>query len=83
MTKWDKPLQGENARLINTLDQPGWCYRFTFSRPSYQAMEQLTMCFTGGRKVKTTTIAPLRLSTAAWRSAQLLKVKNLGVKNDG
>jgi len=52
MTKWDKPLQGKNARLISTLDQPGWCYRFTFSRPSYQAMEQLTMCFTGGAKGK-------------------------------
>jgi len=78
MTKWDKLLKGKTARLISTLDQPGWYYRLVYARPSYHAMKQLTMGFTGVRKVKTTTIGPLRLSTDQWRSNWLLKVEKLG-----
>jgi hypothetical protein len=46
-------------------------------------MKQLTMGFTGVRKVKTTTIGPLRLSTPAWREKQLIKLMGLGRKDAG
>jgi putative NADPH-quinone reductase len=78
LTKWDKLLKGKTARLISTLDQPGWYYRLVYSRPSYHAMKQLTMNFTGVRKVKATTIGPLRLSTDQWRANWLAKVEALG-----
>jgi hypothetical protein len=54
-----------------------------YARPSYHAMKQLTMGFTGVRKVKTTTIGPLRLSTPAWREKQLIKLMGLGRKDAG
>ncbi|MEM6771760.1 MAG: NAD(P)H-dependent oxidoreductase, partial [Bacteroidota bacterium] len=34
MVKWDKLLAGKTARLISTLDQPSWFYRWYYSRPS-------------------------------------------------
>jgi len=83
MTKWDKLLSGKTARIIQTLDQPGWYYRLIYARPSYHAMKKLTMGFTGVRKVKATTIGPLRLSTPAWREKQLDKVMALGQKDTG
>ncbi|WP_020570506.1 NAD(P)H-dependent oxidoreductase [Neolewinella persica] len=79
--KWDKLLNGKTARIIQTLDQPGWYYRLVYARPSYHAMKQLTMEFTGVRKVKATTIGPLRLSTPEWREKQLAKVKMIGAKD--
>lgn len=80
MTKWDKLLKGKTARLISTLDQPGWYYRFVNSRPTHHAMKKMTMGFTGISKVKTTTIGPLRLSTDQWRANWLTKVAALGSK---
>ncbi len=77
-TTWDKLLKGKTARLISTLDQPVWYYRLVNGRPSYHAMKKMTMNFTGVRKVKNTTIGPVRLSTDKWRSAQLKKVEKLG-----
>lgn len=81
LTRWDKLLSGKTARIIQTLDQPGWYYRLVYSRPTYHAMKQLTMGFTGVRKVKTKTIGPLRLSTPAWREKQLTRVKMIGAKD--
>ncbi|MEM9929179.1 MAG: NAD(P)H-dependent oxidoreductase [Bacteroidota bacterium] len=81
LAKWDKLLKGKTARLISTLDQPGWYYRLVYSRPSYHAMKQLTMHFTGVRKVKNTTIGPIRLSTDNYRKKWLDKVAALGAKD--
>lgn len=78
LTKWDKLLKGKTARLISTLDQPGWYYRFVYARPSFHAMKQLTMGFTGVRNVKATTIGPLRLSTDKWRASKLKQLEALG-----
>jgi putative NADPH-quinone reductase len=81
LTKWDKLLSGKTARIIQTLDQPGWYYRLVNSRPSTHAMKKLTMGFTGVRKVKVTSLGPFRLSTPAWREKQLNKVMVLGQKD--
>ena len=78
---WDKYLTGKTARLICTLDQPGWYYRWVNGRPSYHAMKKLTLQFVGVRKVKITTIAPLRLSKEAFRKKWLRTVERLGERN--
>ncbi len=83
LTKWDKLLQGKTGRLISTLDQPGWYYRLVYARPSYHAMKQLTMGFTGVRKVKHTAIGPIRLSSSAFREKWLERVAELGRKDVG
>ena len=78
---WDKFLSGRSARIICTLDQPGWFYRWVNSRPSHHAMKKLTMKFVGISKVKITTIGPLRLSKEEFRNKWLQKVERLGYKN--
>lgn len=81
MAKWDKLFAGKTARLISTLDQPSWFYRWFYSRPSYNAMKGLVMNFTGVKKVRNTTIGPIRLSSEVFRKKWLVKVEALGRKD--
>ena len=78
---WDKFLTGKTARLIYTLDQPAWYFRFINKRPVYYAMKQQTCQFVGIQKVKNTAIGPLRLSKDSYREKWLKKMENLA-KND-
>lgn len=78
---WDKYLTGKSARLICTLDQPAWYYRWINRGPSHQAMTRLTLNFVGIKRVKRTAIGPLRLSTHAYRTDWLRKVEQLGMRN--
>lgn len=78
---WDKYLTGKTARLICTLDQPAWYYRWVYGSPSHKAMKKLTMQFVGIKKVKITTIGPIRLSKDAFREKWLQKVEILGKQN--
>jgi len=59
---WDKFLTGKTSRIICTMDQPTWYYRWLNGRPSHIAMKKLTMNFIGIKKVRITSIGPLRLS---------------------
>ncbi len=77
---WDKYLTGKTARLICTLDQPGWYYRWVYGRPSHNAMKKLTLQFVGINKVKVTTIGPIRHSTESFRQKWLGTVEKLGKK---
>ena len=77
---WDKFLTGKSARIICTLDQPSWFYRFMYARPSTNAVKKLTLHFIGVKPVKVTTIGPLRLSKDTYRSNWLKKIEKLGEK---
>ncbi len=77
---WDKFLKGKSARIICTLDQPAWYYRFNYGQPSHKAMKKLTMHFVGIKPVRITTIGPIRLSKDAFRKKWLDKVSSLGGK---
>lgn len=74
----DKLLKGKTARIVCTLDQPRWYYWLAYRSPSHHAMRGLTMRFTGIRKVKITTIGPVRLSKDSYRSTWLKKMERLG-----
>ncbi len=78
---WDKYLTGKTSRIICTLDQPAWYYRWINNRPSSMAMKKLTMNFIGIKKVRITSIGPLRLSKEEFRQKWLRKVEQLGFKN--
>lgn len=78
---WDKYLTGKSARLICTLDQPAWYYKWFYGNPSHNAMKKLTMQFVGVKKVKITTIGPLRLSKDKFRKNWLTKIERLGMQN--
>lgn len=78
---WDKGLTGKTARIICTLDQPAWFYRIVIKSPSSFAMRKGTLNFIGVRKVKITTIGPIRLSTPKFREKWIKKVEKLGESN--
>lgn len=78
---WDKFLTGKTSRIISTMDQPTWFYRWINGRPSHIAMKKLTMNFIGIKKVRITSIGPLRLSKEEFRNKWLRKVEKLGVAN--
>ena len=78
---WDKFLTGKTARIICTLDQPAWYYKWVYGNPSHKAMKKLTMHFVGVKKVRITTIGPIRRSTDDFRGKWLKKIEKLGEKN--
>lgn len=78
---WDKYLTEKTARLICTLDQPAWYYKWVYGNPSHRAMKNLTMQFVGVQKVKITAIGPIRLSKDEYRNKWLKKVEILGEQN--
>lgn len=78
---WDKFMTGKSSRIISTMDQPTWYYRYLNGRPSHNAMKKLTLNFIGIRKVRITSIGPLRLSKPEFRENWLQKVEKLGIKN--
>ncbi|GAA5219392.1 NAD(P)H-dependent oxidoreductase [Membranihabitans marinus] len=75
---WDKRFVGKTARIISTLDQPSWYYRWFYGNPSHNAMKKLTMNFIGVKRVRITTIGPIRLSKKDFREKWLKKVERLG-----
>ena len=75
---WDKHLTGKSARVILTLDQPSWYFRWINGRPTYFSMKKLFLQFVGIQKVKFTTIGSLRLSTDEYRKKWLQKVEVMG-----
>ena len=77
----DKCFTGKTARIICTIDQPAWYYRMVTKSPSSFAMKKGTLNFIGVKKVKITTIGPIRLSTIQFREKWLKKVEKLGERN--
>jgi putative NADPH-quinone reductase len=78
---WDKLLTGKSARVISTLDQPTWYYRWINNHPSHTSIKKLTCNFVGITSVKFTTIGSLRLSKDSYREKWLQKIEQLGTLN--
>lgn len=78
---WDKFLKEKTSRIICTMDQPTWFYRWINGRPSHIAMKRLTMNFIGIKKVRISSVGPLRLSKENFRTNWLRKVEQLGYRN--
>lgn len=79
---WDKLLSGKTARILTTLDQPGWYYRFVFGRPSVNQLRKSTLEFCGVKPVKVTYFGPIRNSKPESRYKLLQRAEALG-KADG
>lgn len=78
---WDKYFTGKTSRIIYTLDQPAWYYKWFNGSPSHKAMSKLTMKFIGVKTVKITSIGPIRLSKDEFREKWLRTIEQLGEKN--
>lgn len=77
---WDKLLAGKSARIITTLDQPGWYYRLFFRRPSVNQLKRSTLEFCGVSPVKVTYVGTIRGSSVRQRERWLEKVQTLGAR---
>ena len=77
---WDKLLIGKTARIITTLDQPGWFYKLMFGQPSVNQLKKSTLEFCGVKPVKVTFVGPIRNSKDEMRKSFLLKIEKLGIE---
>ncbi|WP_222165060.1 NAD(P)H-dependent oxidoreductase [Edaphocola aurantiacus] len=75
---WDKLLAGKTARVITTLDQPGWYYRLRFGRPSVNQLKRSTLEFCGIKPVKVTYFSIIKTATETQRSEWLRKAAKMG-----
>ncbi|GAA0878364.1 NAD(P)H-dependent oxidoreductase [Algoriphagus jejuensis] len=75
---WDKLLKGKSARIITTLDQPGWIYRLMFGRPSVNQLKKSTLEFCGVSPVKVSYIGIVKTSDEKMRDSWLGKMEKLG-----
>lgn len=64
-------LQNKTARIVTTLDQAGWTYKWYFGEPSTRQLKQATLQFCGVKKVKTDYIGSIRGSSPAQREKWL------------
>lgn len=78
---WDKLLTAKTSRIICTMDQPSWYYKWFYGSPSHNAIKKSTLHFIGVKSVKITAIGPVRLSEDKFRMKWLNKVEKLGEKN--
>ncbi|MEI2271524.1 NAD(P)H-dependent oxidoreductase [Sphingobacterium sp. ML3W] len=77
---WDKLLKGKSARIITTLDQPGWYYALVYGKPSVNQLKRSTLLFCGISPVKVTYIGIIKTSDLTKRNKWLFKIKQLGQK---
>ena len=75
---WDKLLKGRSGRIISTLDQPAWYYRWINGRPTYHHVKKMTLEFTGIKPVRSSYFGPIRNSKPEKREKWLAKVEGLG-----
>lgn len=75
---WDKLLKGKSARIVTTLDQPGWYYALIYGRPSVNQLKRSTLLFCGISPVKVTYLGIIKTSDATKRDKWLQKIKQLG-----
>lgn len=80
LLNWEKKLSGRSARVIVTMDTPGWYYRWYLRRPGHHAMKKGILGFVGYKPVRFLTIGPLKTSTEKQRQRWLKKVECLGRK---
>ncbi|MDR6784411.1 NAD(P)H dehydrogenase (quinone) [Pedobacter africanus] len=77
---WDKLLKGKTARIITTLDQPGWYYRLMYGRPSVNQLKKSTLEFCGIKPVKVTYVGIVKTATPEKRQKWINQIYNLGLQ---
>ena len=78
---WDKLLAGRSARLLVTLDTPGWYFRWIYRMPGHQQMRRTILGFCGIRPIRIGSFGPIRGSSAAQREKWLRQAARLGQRD--
>jgi NAD(P)H dehydrogenase (quinone) len=77
---WDKLLTGKTARMIVTMDTPGWFYSLIYKNAGHNAVKVGVLEFSGFKPVKVSSFSPVKSSTEAKRIKWLKEVEKLGDK---
>ncbi|UII32548.1 NAD(P)H-dependent oxidoreductase [Fulvivirga ulvae] len=76
---WDKLLKGKTARIITTMDQPGWYYWLVYGRPSINMLKKSTLEYCGVKPVAVSSFGIVKTSDQAQRDKWLKQAYQLGV----
>lgn len=73
-----KLLKGKTARIVTTLDQPGWFYHLIFNAPSNKQLKKCILHFCGVKPVKVTYLSFIKSSDEQKRKNWLKKMETMG-----
>ena len=76
----DKLLTDKTARMIVTMDTPGWFYSLIYKNAGHNAVKVGVLQFSGFKPVKVSSFSPIKSSTDAKRLKWLKEVEKLGEK---
>lgn len=77
---WDKLLMGKSARILVTMDTPGWYYWLVNKSPGHNSMKVGILGFCGIKPVKISSFSPLKSSSEKTRLKWLSEAEKLGRK---
>lgn len=80
---WDKLLAGRSARLLVTMDTPGWYYRWVVRQPGHQMMRRSILGFSGVKPVRVSRFGAVRGADEDARRRWLDQARKLGGKDVG
>jgi len=79
---WDKLLTGKTARVIATMDQPGWYYKWINHQPSVHQLKKGTLEFCGVKPVKVSYIGIVKTASTVQIEKWLKQAEQLGMKGN-
>jgi len=79
---WDKLLKGRSARLIVTMDTPGWFYEKVFGQPGHNSMKKNILEFCGIKPVTIDVFQPLRTSEPETREEWIATVGEMALQDN-
>ncbi|MFN3812752.1 MAG: NAD(P)H-dependent oxidoreductase [Roseateles asaccharophilus] len=74
----ERLLKGRSARLLVSLDTPGWYFRWLQGAPAHRMMKDAVLEFCGVAPVRISEFSPLIKSTPAQRERWLAQAAELG-----
>ncbi len=80
---WDKLLAGRSARLLVTMDTPGWYYRWVVRQPGHQMMRRSILGFSGVKPVRISRFGAVRGAADDTRRQWLDQARKLGERDAG
>lgn len=75
---WDRHLKGRTARMLVTMDAPGWYNRWVSGRPGLLALKRMTLEFSGIRPVRYTVFDRVRFRTRPETDAWVVRAREMG-----
>jgi NAD(P)H dehydrogenase (quinone) len=79
---WDKLLTGKSARILVTMDTPGWYYSLINRKPGHNSIKIGVLHFSGIKPVKINAFSPIKSASEKQRFKWIVKVEKFG-KADG